>query len=1180
MFWEVYVRTLLATLLLPAFLAAQNTSCSLSGTVIDSAGASIPNVKVTVTGEGNGFVRTVKTTNEGFFSFPDLTPATFTLSLEAAGFKTYRQIGIAISADERRSLGQLRMDVGQLTESVTVSAEAVTVELATGERSGTLTGSQLDELALRGRDVFDAVSLMAGVVDTSDGRDAPGPSSISNIYILGGRNDAKNMTVDGVTNLDTGSNTTVHSMPSMDSVAEIKVLMSAYSAENGRNPSAVNVITRGGQRQFHGSAAYFFRNEDLNANDYFSNLAGRPVPKYRYNIGSYTFGGPVVIPNHPSFRNRLFFFWSQEFQRTVANYGVKTVTVPTALERKGDFSQSYTTSGVAGGFKVNDPLNNKVQFPGNVIPASRINPVGQAILNMFPLPNYVDPTPANKYQWNYYANYSEPYPRRTETGRVDWSPRENWQLYLSLSNNADSQQVPYSAGNAGWVAGSLNFPLVPISYQQPGRLATLHSTNVITPNTFNEMSLAASQNQLTYGPEDASLIDRTKLGITIPQRNPSLNTLNGIPDMSFSGIQNYANPSMSDGTPYFNQNTIFSFIDNVSKTMGTHAFKAGVYWEHAQKIQYAGPPIRGTISFNQDGNNQYDSNNPYGTALLGYYDSYAEATGRPQGNWKFMNTEWFIQDTWRVRRNFSIDYGLRFYHDMPQYDARLQLSSFSPNAYNPATAPTLLRPVKVNGTNYAQDPVTGTLYGTGLVGTFAPGRGDPADGMLIGGQNGVPKGLFSVSPISVTPRFGFAWDPFGNGKTAIRGGGGMYLDRIEGNPTMNLLGPPAYFSPTQYYGTFNDISASAAAGFLAPTGTVYSLAGPGHQQTVYNFNLDIQRQLNRSDVIKIGYSGSLGRHLLWQRNINAVPLGTTFIGLHPENINPQSTSSALPTNFLKPYQGWGTINMYEFANNSNYHALMASIQHRLSHGFNLSANYTFGKVLDTADAYSSAVDPFLNPRSRNYGPAGYDRKHVFSANFFWNLPKPGRALNLKALGFVTDNWSVSGVVRMQTGGAVTPSYSLVSGLNSPTGSPDDTARVMVMNPDAPLGPVTDANGVVTQTTRFGPPFQPQVAQVNNVTVPWATTSTQPQMGNLGRNTMYGPGTNNWDISAYKNLKFTERFTGQLRLESYNTFNHTQWSSYGTSLQFDSTGKQVNGAFDTPSGARPSRRVQIAVRLQF
>jgi hypothetical protein len=1161
--------------MLPLCLAAQNT-CSLSGTIHDSAGAVIPAVKVTLTDQGNGFVRTVVTTNEGFFSFPDLTPATFTLNLEAPGFKTYRQTAIAITADEHRSLGQIKLEVGQVSDSVTVTAEVVTVDLATGERSGTLTGDQLDQIALRGRDVFDAVSLMAGVIDTSDGRDSPSPTSIGNIYIMGGRNDQKNMTVDGVSNLDTGSNGSVHSMPSMDSVAEVKVLMSAYSAEYGRNPSSIVVITKGGQRQFHGTAGYYFRNEDLNANDYFSNLAGRPVPKYRYNIGSYTFGGPVVIPKHPSVRNKLFFFWSQEFQRQVQNYGVKTVTVPTAAERKGDFSQSYTTSGVPGGFHVNDPLNNKVQFPGNVIPANRINPIGQAILNLFPLPNYVDPTPANRYQWNYYANYSEPYPRRTETGRVDWSPKQNWQLYLSLSNNADSQAVPYAAGPAGWVAGSLNFPLTPISYQQPGRLASLHSTNVISPNTFNEASLAASQNQLTYGPLDPSAVDRTKLGVTLAQRNPALNTLNAIPDLSFGGIQNAANPSMSDGTPYYNANTIFSFIDNVSKVMGTHSFKAGVYYEHTQKLQSAGPPIRGSVSFGQDGNNPLDANNAYGTALLGNYDSYAEATGRPQGNWKFVNTEWFIQDTWRVRRNLSLDYGVRFYHDMPQYDSRLQLSSFSPNAFNPATAPTLLRPVKVNGTNYAQDPVTGTLYGTGLVGTFAPGRGDPADGMLIGGKNGVPKGLFSVPAVSMAPRFGFAWDPFGTGKTAIRGGGGMFLDRIQGNPVMNLLGPPAYFSPTQYYGTFADISATASSGFLAPTGTVYSLAGPGHNQTVYNFNLEIQRQIGRSDVVKIGYSGSLGRHLLWTRNINAIPLGATFLSLHPENANPQNTS-ALPNNFLKPYQGWGTINLYEFATNSNYHALMLTVQHRFGRGFNMSANYTLSKALDTSDGYSSAVDPFLDPRSRNYGPAGFDRTHVFNANFYWNLPKPGKALNFRPMAIVTDNWALSGVVRMQTGGPVTPGYSLVSGLSSPTGSPDDGARPQVINPDAPLGP-TVVNGVTQLTTRFGPPPEPLVAQ--NTTVPWATTSKDPQLGNLGKNTMYGPGTNNWDLSIYRNLKFTERLNGQLRLESYNTFNHTQFSGYNTSLQFDTKGNQVNAAFDTPNGARPARRVQIAVRLNF
>jgi len=267
------MRTALLLILTPVFALAQVTSCSLSGTVRDSAGAAVPSAKVTLTGEGNGFTRTAVTTNEGFFSFPDLTPATFTLSIEAAGFKRYRQVGILIEADEQRSIGQIALEVGQITESVTVTAAPVEVELVTGERAGVFTGEQLDQIALRGRDIFDAVSLMAGVVDTSDGRDAPSPTSIANIYIMGGRNDQKNMTIDGVTNLDTGSNGSVHSMPSMDSVSEVKVLMAAYSAENGRNPFAINVITKGGTRQFHGTAGYFFRNEDLNANDYFANSA-------------------------------------------------------------------------------------------------------------------------------------------------------------------------------------------------------------------------------------------------------------------------------------------------------------------------------------------------------------------------------------------------------------------------------------------------------------------------------------------------------------------------------------------------------------------------------------------------------------------------------------------------------------------------------------------------------------------------------------------------------------------------------------------------------------------------------------------------------------------------------------------------------------------------------------------
>ncbi len=245
------MNRLLLGLLLAASLQAQNTSGSLSGTVQDPAGAMVVNAKVTLTGENNGFIRTVTTNKEGFFNYPDVTPATFTIKVEHAGFKSYLKTGIQVGSSDRK-VENIQLVLGQASESVTVTAEAITVNLSSGERSGTLSGEQLDQIALRGRDIFDAISLMAGVVNTTNGRDAPGPTSIGGIYIMGGRNDSKNMTVNGATNLDTGSNGSVHSMPSMDSVAEVKVLISGYSAENGRNPSSIAITTKGGGSSFTG----------------------------------------------------------------------------------------------------------------------------------------------------------------------------------------------------------------------------------------------------------------------------------------------------------------------------------------------------------------------------------------------------------------------------------------------------------------------------------------------------------------------------------------------------------------------------------------------------------------------------------------------------------------------------------------------------------------------------------------------------------------------------------------------------------------------------------------------------------------------------------------------------------------------------------------------------------------
>jgi hypothetical protein len=944
----------------------------------------------------------------------------------------------------------------------------------------------------------------------------------------------------------------------MDSVAEVKVLMSAYSAEFGRNPSSINVITRGGASKYRGSAAWYARNEAFNANDFFNNKAGRPRTPYRFNIASYSIGGPFRIPKINSTRGRLFFFWNQEFQQQVVQYGTKMITVPTALERQGNFSQSRGTNGVL--INVNDPLANKTLFPGRVIPPSRITETGKNILNLFPLPNYTDPNPINLYQWNYFTSSAAAYPRRTETARVDWSPHQNWQLYTSLSNNYDHQNTLYGV----WVDGSLNYPITPILFDQPGRLATVHVTNTVPSTVFNEASVAVSQNTLTYGPLDVSKLDRTKLGIDIAQRNPSLNPLNLIPNMSFGGIANAANPSLSNGTPYFNRNTIFSVIDNVTRVAGAHALKAGIYFEHTRKVQSADAATRGSISFGQDGNNPLDSNNAYANALLGYYDTYAEATARPRGNFLFTNTEFYLQDTWRARPNLSLDFGVRFYVDPPQYDASGQLASFSAAQFDPATAPVLLRPVLINGVKYAQDPVSKVTYPQGFVGAFAPGRGNPVDGIVIGGQNGIPRGLYNTLPVAVGPRFGFAWDPFGTGRTAVRGGGGVYYDRVQGNPVMGQISnPPSVFSPTQYYGTFADIQATANAGLLAPSGSVSSLATPGHQQAVYNYNVSVQRQIVKGGVLDIGYAGSLGRHLLWQRNINAVPLGANFLNVNPQNRDPSTTSSVLPANFLRPYQGYGDILIYEFANSSNYNALLVNFQRRMYRGLSFSTSYSFSKALDASDSYSNQVDAFVSAKSRNYGPAAFDRKHVYTANFYWTLPKAGLGY-AKALRVAANGWELAGVIRLNTGGPFTPTYSLLNSINSPTGSTSETARPQVIDPNAP------------PAMRFGPPPEP----LGQATVPWAVSSTTPQIGNLGKNTIVGPWTNNLDLSVYRTLKFTEKVGGQLRFEGYNALNHTQFSAVDTTLRFDPTGAMYNTLFNTPTSARPARRIQIALRISF
>ncbi len=1129
-------------------LVGQNTSGSLSGTVQDKMGAVVPGAEITLT-NAQGFVRTNRTNDAGFFSYPDLTPSIFSIVVKAPGFREFRETGIEVTSGQQRSLGATTLLVGGLAETVTVTAEAVAVQLGSSEKANTLTSGDLEQMSLRGRDVMDAVGLMTGVVDTADSREAPSPTSIGNLYLAGGRNNSKNMTIDGVTNLDTGSNGSVHQMPSMDSISEIKVLLSNYAPEYGRNAGGtISVITKGGGQNFHGSAAWYYRHESFSANSFFANRSGLPRNPYRYNIAGYTVSGPVYIPGRVNrSRSKLNFFFSQEYQRQRVDQGLKTVRVPTAAERHGDFSQSLDTN--SNVIRVLDPLNRRAQFPGNVIPASRINPTGQSILNLFPLPNYVDPTPVRQPQYNFISQLSGPYPRRTDTFRVDLAPRDNMQWYFRGSQNSDQQYPVYGS----WTNGNVNFPLSPIAFAQPGRGLVLHGTTTLSATVFSETIFGISQNKLTYGPKDPAAVSKGALGITVAQWNPSLNPGGLIPNMTFGGVPNYANPSMSNGIPYYNSNTIFSFVQNISLIWRTHSLKTGIYVERTRKDQSASTPTRGSINFDQNGNNPLDANYAYANVLLGTYNSYSEATAHPQGQFRFTNLEGYIQDAWRVRKNLLIDYGVRLYHDMPQYDARHQLASFVPSQWDPANAPELLWPaLDAKGQKIALNRRTGEIYAQGLIGTFAPGVGSPSNGMVVGGKTpSVPAGLYALPSLALAPRLGFSWDPFGRGRMAVRGGAGVFFDRLQGNPTMNTLpNPPTVYTPTVYYGWLDQIADAAGQGILAPSTVSDSLLGNQHNPVTYNYSFGIQNQLGSSMILDVSYVGSLSRHLPWKRNINPVAYGARWLDIHPENADPTVKNTALPTNFLRPYLGYGDINIYEFASTANYNSLQVSLSRRMQRGVYLGFGYTFSKALGSADSDTSAVSPFFSARERNYGPLSFDRAHVASVRYTWQLPKPGKHFQLRQLSWISDGWELSGTSRFQTGGPFTPGYSLADYVDILGGASVESngTRMSVVNPMAP------------PSSRFGRP-------------------QRGDFGNSGINVLRKPGIHMWDTSLYRVIKFGERLSGQVRLESYNTYNHTQFNAVNQTARWQGQ-NQIDPTYLEPTSAINPRRLQLAIRLNF
>ena len=632
-----------------ASLPAQTVSGFISGIITDPSGGIVPNVKITLTNEANGLQRETISSEAGAYTFTSVQPGPYSLQIQQSGFKAFRQTKVVLTANERLPIN-IKLELGAVTETVRVEAQGATVQTASAERSGTVTSSQLESLQLKGRDYMGTIRLLPGVIDTRN-RDAPGFGSQSGLTIQG--QTSINVTLDGVTSQDSGSASGNFFAPSMDSVAEVNVLLTNYQAEYGRNSGAtINVVLKSGTKDFHGGVYEYKRNEALNANDFFNNSSGLKRARYRYDIYGYTLGGPISIPGVLNRnKDKLFFFWSHEISPQNAPQPVTFRTVPSALERQGDFSQTLLANGRLQ--LIRDPVSGQ-PFPGNVIPPSRLDKNGQALLNIFPAPNIVSPTQ----QFNYVFQSLVEHARNAETLRVDYAISSNTKIFWRGIRSQES-----FTGDQGFTGISSNWPQTLMRYAIPGHGSVTNVTTILSPRTVNEFTWGINRGfQSRNFKDDAALAknQRSKIGLAgLGQFYRQNNPVDYVPDASFGGVPNAVNLTIDPKFPFLGTNNIWNFTDNLSHVRGAHTFKTGIYFEPTSRNARRESLFRGAFDFGASVNNPLDSGWAWSNAVLGNFQSYQESDSLTFGYGRFKNLEGYVQDSWKVSRRLTLDLGLR-----------------------------------------------------------------------------------------------------------------------------------------------------------------------------------------------------------------------------------------------------------------------------------------------------------------------------------------------------------------------------------------------------------------------------------------------------------------------------------------------------------------------------------------